>query len=244
MNKRNNKSEQQRNARKKRDKKRRLREKEPIIIKNPVKTDKTKFLVVFLFLLIISLSVLIPTKENSKLDCLPAKGFSTLTPYKNYSNQYIGKIKKEEIKSDLYEKIYSIVKNTPMEAMIEEISKRDKTVAAFMVGIGMKESKFGIYSPKKDGHTCYNYWGYRGKENTTDSGYSCFNNPEQAVKIVGDRIEALVNYGRTTPEEMVVWKCGYTCDWDNPKNVDKWIKDVAIHYYGITLGNQLAKLTK
>lgn len=244
MNKRNNKSEQHRIAQKKRDKKRRLREKGSNTYSNINKPVRANFLPGLLLFSIVSLLLLIPLKLNDKSDCLAAKGFSALTPYKNYTNQYLGKIKKAEVKSDLYKQIFSIVKNTPMEAMIGEIAKREKTVAAFMVGIGMKESKFGIYSPKKDGRTCYNYWGYRGKENTTDSGYSCFDNPDQAVKIVGDRIEALVKNGRTTPEEMIVWKCGQTCAGHTPESVDKWIKDVAIHYYDISLDNQLAKITK
>ena len=67
-----------------------------------------------------------------------------------------------------------IIKGTPMEKMSDYIVKRDKPVAAFLVGIAMKESKFGKYAPKKDGADCFNYWGYRGKENTTKSGYSCF----------------------------------------------------------------------
>lgn len=136
-------------------------------------------------------------------------------------------IKKSE---EMRNKINELVKDTPMEAMVDDIVKRDKIVAAFLLGIGMKESKYGIYSPKKDGNDCYNYWGYRGKENKTASGYSCFDSPEHAVQVVGDRIEELVGYGRDTPEKMIVWKCGYSCEGHGEESVKKWIADVGINF--------------
>lgn len=141
----------------------------------------------------------------------------------------------------LNRKIKAIVKEAPMKEMVDEIAKRDKPVAAFLVGIAMKESKFGTYSPKKDGKDCYNYWGYRGKENTTKSGYSCFDSPEHAVRVVGDRIESLVKNGRTTPAKMIVWKCGSSCAGHGQESVDKWIADVSIHYYGLLNDKELAK---
>ena len=142
---------------------------------------------------------------------------------------------------EAYEQIRAIVKNSPMEKMAALISQRDRTVAAFMVGIAMKESKFGRYSPKKNGLECYNYWGYRGKENTTQSGYSCFQSPEEAVKVVGDRIEKLVKNGLRTPAQMIVWKCGSTCAGHSEESVAKWIKDVSIHYNELTRPIVLAK---
>ena len=36
-----------------------------------------------------------------------------------------------------------------MEAMAPYIAKQDRIVAAFIVGIAMKESKFGVYAPHK-----------------------------------------------------------------------------------------------
>lgn len=147
-------------------------------------------------------------------------------------------------KGETYEQIMSIVKGTPMEQMAEAISNRDRIVAAFMVGIGMKESKFGIYSPKKNGKECYNYWGYRGKENTTASGYSCFDSPGHAVKVVGDRIQTFVDQGRETPEQMIIWKCGYSCAGHTSESVNKWIKDVSIHYQEIMQAKQIAKINR
>lgn len=141
----------------------------------------------------------------------------------------------------LKNKIVSIVKNTPMERMVDAITERERSVAAYLVGIAMKESKFGIYSPKKNGAECYNYWGYRGKENTTASGYSCFDSPEHAVKVVGDRIEAMVKRGARNPAEMISWKCGSTCAGHDPESVRKWIADVAINYYKINTTEQIAK---
>lgn len=138
-------------------------------------------------------------------------------------------------------KVVSIVKNTPMEKMVDAIAERETPVAAYLVGIAMKESKFGIYSPKKNGGECYNYWGYRGKENTTASGYSCFDSPDHAIKVVGDRIESMVKRGARNPAEMISWKCGSTCAGHDPESVRKWIADVAIHFYQINSTEQIAK---
>jgi len=128
-----------------------------------------------------------------------------------------------------------------MEKMADAISGRDRAVAAFLVGIAMKESKFGIYSPKKNGRDCYNYWGYRGRENQTASGYSCFDSPEHAVKVVGDRIESLVKRGVKKPSQMTVWKCGSSCAGHSPESVSKWIADVNIHYYQLNPPDHITK---
>ncbi len=141
----------------------------------------------------------------------------------------------------LYEEITPILKGTPMEKMMGDISRRDRIVAAFLVGIALKESKFGLHSPKKDGLDCYNYWGYRGRENPTPSGYSCFDSPSQAVAIVGDRIEAIVRQGARTPRDMVVWKCGYTCEGFDEESVNGWIEDVGLNYYRLNPGKEIAE---
>ncbi|MFA6383466.1 MAG: hypothetical protein WCX17_03510 [Parcubacteria group bacterium] len=118
----------------------------------------------------------------------------------------------------------------PISAMVPYIAKRDKKVAAYLVAIAKKESDWGKHTPKKNGRECYNFWGYRGRENTTESGYSCFKDPEQAVKIVGDKIEKLIKQKINTPERMIVWKCGRTCAGHDPRDVRKWISDVAFYY--------------
>jgi hypothetical protein len=144
----------------------------------------------------------------------------------------IGKIdsaKEEDFRSE----IIQYVKNRPMEDMAPYIAKQPRIVAAFLVGIAMKESKFGTYSPQLDGRDCHNYWGFKGGGTTTSGGYTCFSSPEQAIEIVGRRIAKLVDGGRTNPSEMIVWKCGATCSWDNPENVRSWIADVGINFYRI-----------
>jgi len=147
----------------------------------------------------------------------------------------------EGVNMELHKKIMPIIKNSPMEKMAIDISKRNKPVAALLVAIAMKESKFGKYSPKKNGVECYNYWGYRGKENTTASGYSCFDNSGHAIKVVGDKIESMVKRGAKTPADMISWKCGSTCAGHDPASVRKWIADVAINYYKINTKEELAK---
>jgi len=138
-----------------------------------------------------------------------------------------------EDRNELKEDVASIVKNTPMNAMVDAISEKPRPVAAFIVGIAMKESKFGIYSPKKSGHDCYNYWGFKGGGSTVAGGYSCFSSPEQAVDAVGGKIEKLVARGVKNPAQMISWKCGSSCAGHGAENVRKWISDVAINFYKI-----------
>ena len=68
----------------------------------------------------------------------------------------------EAVSDQFIQKIYEIVGEAPIKEMVPFISKRDEKVAAFLVGIAKKESSLGEHSPLKDGHTCYNYWGYKG----------------------------------------------------------------------------------
>lgn len=119
----------------------------------------------------------------------------------------------------------------PMEEMAAAISQEDRDVAAFLIGIAKKESDWGTHSPKKDGRNCYNYWGYKGGYNVTESGYSCFDNPEQAVSVVGGRLGELIAKKIDTPARMVVWKCGNSCAGHDPVAVKKWIADVSAYYY-------------
>jgi len=144
----------------------------------------------------------------------------------------LGKI--EEARAEEFEaEILRYIKGRPMEAMAPYIAKQPPIVAAFIVGIAMKESKFGLYAPHSSGRDCYNYWGYKGRENTTASGYSCFNSPEHAIQVVGKKINSLVARGISNPAQMISWKCGRTCSWDNPENVRKWIADVGIYFHKI-----------
>lgn len=135
------------------------------------------------------------------------------------SNNKMVKDKDDKILSDL-------VQGHPIAEMIPYISKRDKKVAAFLVAIAKKESDWGTHSPKVDGRDCHNYWGYKGSYKLTSSGYSCFDSPEQAISIVGDKIESLINKNIDTPEKMLVWKCGSSCKGHDPEGVRKWVADV------------------
>jgi hypothetical protein len=131
---------------------------------------------------------------------------------------------------DLKDDIAKIVKNTPMAAMIDPISEKDRTVAAFIVGIAMKESKFGVYAPHIAGRDCYNYWGLKAGGKTTGGGYTCFSSPEEAVKVVGKTVEKMVAKGVHTPAQAISWKCGSSCAGHDPTGVRKWVSDVAINF--------------
>jgi hypothetical protein len=126
--------------------------------------------------------------------------------------------------------VLAMVAGHPIEKMASYILKRDKKVGSFLVAIAKKESDWGLHSPLKAGRDCYNYWGYRGGYNMTESGYSCFDSPEQAIAVVGDRIEDLLEEQINTPVKMIVWKCGRTCAGHDPAGVAKWISDVDLYY--------------
>ena len=135
----------------------------------------------------------------------------------------------EEKPNPIEEKILNLVDGYPIEEMAKAISKQSDKTAAFLVAIAKKESSWGKHTPKKDGKECFNYWGYRGSYNKTNSGYSCFNSPEHAVAVVGERIQKLVDQGLDTPERMLVWKCGSSCASHDPGGVRKWVSDVSLY---------------
>jgi hypothetical protein len=138
-------------------------------------------------------------------------------------------LKKGNEKEVVAEKIREMTKGYPIEKMASEIASKDKVIAAFLVGIAMKESTWGKHVPVLNGEDCYNYWGYRGKRARMGTGgHTCFDSRKDAVDTVSKRLEFLVNNEKiTTPDKMVtVWKCGYDCSWDDKKNVQKWISDV------------------
>lgn len=124
-----------------------------------------------------------------------------------------------------------ILKGTPMEPMIEPISQQDRTVAAFLVGIGNKESTLGKFAPRKNGKDCYNYWGFKSNINPVAGGYACFSTPEQAVEIVGAKIANYIAKGRTTPATFTTWKCGNTCAGHSPESVASWVNGVSRYFY-------------
>ena len=186
-------------------------------------------------------SIVAPPQDNEQLEGQVAGVMDS----KEEKNEISLKLANEEVIASLVEKINEVkteefeaeilkhIKGQPMEKMAPYIAKQPRIVAAFLVGIAMKESKFGVYSPKLGGRDCYNYWGFKGGGKTTPGGYTCFNSPAEAIQVVGKRIAKLVEGGRTNPSSMVVWKCGSTCSWDKPENVRKWIADVSLNFYKI-----------
>lgn len=133
----------------------------------------------------------------------------------------------------LERKMDTLVVNHPIAQMTPYISKYNKTTAAFLVGIAKKESNWGKRVPRdENGNDCYNYWGYRGAGTRGIAmGHGCFGSPEEAVETVGKRIDTFVReYHFDTPEELIVWKCGWSCDGHSSKSVKKWIADVDIYY--------------
>jgi hypothetical protein len=127
-------------------------------------------------------------------------------------------------------KLYEIVGESPIKEMIPFIAKRDKRTAAFLVAIAKKESSFGEHAPSLDGQDCHNYWGYKGSAGRGKSlGYACFASPEEAIEIVGNRIEVLVNKDHNTPARMVnTWKCGTSCAGD--PGAPGWVSTVALYF--------------
>jgi len=172
----------------------------------------------------------LPISDNSKLNLI---GFEKIPdPVKDSpaiaqtAPQDEGNSEAEALKDD----IAKIVKNTPMAAMIDSISEKDRTVAAFIVGIAMKESKFGAYAPHIGGRDCYNYWGLKAGGKTTAGGYTCFSSPEDAVSGVSKTVEKMVAKGVRTPAQAISWKCGSSCAGHGAENVRKWISDVAVNF--------------
>jgi hypothetical protein len=128
--------------------------------------------------------------------------------------------------------VAKMVDGYPIEAMLPYIVKHDRNTAAFIIGIAKKESNWGKRIPvTENGEDCYNYWGYRGEGSRGIAmGHGCFGSKKEAVRVISQRIDTLMKeYHRDTAEEMVVWKCGYSCAAQNPESVEKWIDDVG--YY-------------
>lgn len=136
----------------------------------------------------------------------------------------------DALNSFMEKKYYNLVIGHPIEVMLPYIARCDLSVASFLIAIAKKESDWGEHAPRKANRDCYNYWGYRGTYNQTDSGYSCFDSPQQAIETVGNRIQALIKKKIDTPQKMIIWKCGSSCDGHDPMGVKKWISDVALYY--------------
>ncbi len=126
---------------------------------------------------------------------------------------------------------------TPMQSFVDTLMRYAPTTRALAVGIAKQESDWGRQSPQKSGRDCYNYWGYKGVgENGSVSGYACFATPEEAVGVVVGRIDSFVQKGLSTPEKMLVWKCGSSCAGQSPESVSRWLGVVGSYYRQLNQG--------
>jgi hypothetical protein len=142
--------------------------------------------------------------------------------------EYFGEVTKEKYEQS----IRDMVKGYPIEAMLPYIFQQDRLTAAFLIGIAKKESNWGKRIPVLDGQDCYNYWGYRGVRRMMGTGgHTCFNSRADAVKTVAARLNTLINSEKLdTPDKMIVWKCGFSCQGHSRESVKKWISDVDMYF--------------
>lgn len=142
--------------------------------------------------------------------------------------EYFGQVTKEKYE----ENIRAMVKGYPIEEMLPYIFAQDRLTAAFLVGIAKKESNWGKRVPVLDGQDCFNYWGYRGiRRMMGTGGHTCFNSRKDAVETVAARLERLTQSEKLdTPEKMIVWKCGFSCQGHSRESVKKWISDVDMYF--------------
>jgi hypothetical protein len=147
--------------------------------------------------------------------------------------EYNRKIQEGREDESMEKEIREMVKGYPIEKMAPYIARKDKIVAAFLIGIAKKESDWGNHAPVYQGQDCYNFWGYKGiRDKMGTGGHTCFDSYQDAVDTVAKRIEFLVSSEKiNTPGKMVVvWKCGYDCSWDDQSAVKKWISDVDMYF--------------
>jgi len=136
-------------------------------------------------------------------------------------------------RSELEAEIRVLVSGYPIEAMAHSLASYDREIAALLVGIAKKESGWGEHVPlDADGRDCFNYWGYKGAGTRgVAMGHGCFGSEEEAVRMVGNRLVELVAMRNTSsPENLIIWKCGSSCAGHSPESVRKWIADVSLYY--------------
>ncbi|MBU2028685.1 glucosaminidase domain-containing protein [Patescibacteria group bacterium] len=170
--------------------------------------------------------------ENRKGQVLGAENYATDEAEVEFITKLIESYGQNEKKDALEKEIRAMVKGYPIESMVPEIAKQDRIVAAFLVAIAKKESGWGIHVPVYQGQDCHNLWGWRGKNPVGSGGHTCFDSPKDAINTVAKRIAILIDeYGRNTPEKMVVWKCGSDCEATGGQAAaNKWISDVNLYF--------------
>ncbi len=134
-------------------------------------------------------------------------------------------------KAEFENKVRDMVAGYPIENMVDEILKLDREVAIYMIAMAKQESQWGKRKPVLNGQDCLNYWGFRAKrERMGSGGHTCFDDTEDAVTVVGRRVHELIyEYKRTTPESMLVWKCGRSCEGHSPEGVRNWVNTVTMY---------------
>ena len=159
---------------------------------------------------------------------IPLTANEEYVPDQDIFFEYFGQVTKEKYE----ESIRDMVKGYPIEAMLPYIFEQDRLTAAFLIGIGKKESNWGKRIPVLDGQDCFNYWGYRGiRRMMGTGGHTCFNSRKDAVETVAARLNKLVRSEKlNTPEKMIVWKCGFSCQGHSRESVKKWIADVDMYF--------------
>ncbi len=150
---------------------------------------------------------------------------------KETDGKKINNLQKNNNDTEFEKKVKKMVKGYPIEKMLPYIFEQDKTTASFLIAIAKKESNWGKRVPVLNGQDCYNYWGYRQKRKRMGSGgHTCFDNRKDAIGTVGKRMHKLIfDYGKNTPNKMVIWKCGNSCATHSQKGVKKWISDVDLY---------------
>lgn len=174
-----------------------------------------------------------PVVSESKVQGQPmvsatSIGMEEYVPDQDVFFEYFGQVTKEKYEDS----IRDMVKGYPIEAMLPYIFAQDRLTAAFLIGIAKKESNWGKRVPVLESQDCFNYWGYRGiRRMMGTGGHTCFNSREDAVETVAVRLNKLIHSEKLdTPEKMIVWKCGFSCQGHSRESVKKWISDVDMYF--------------
>lgn len=141
------------------------------------------------------------------------------------------KLLAQQDEENFAKKAREMVAGYPIEEMLPEILKQDREVAIYMIAMAKQESQWGKRVPVLNGEDCFNYWGFRAKRARMGSGgHTCFDSHADAVQTVGKRVHNLIyDYKRTTPERMLVWKCGSSCAGHSPEGVKNWVNTVTMY---------------
>lgn len=170
----------------------------------------------------------LPQEPAEQAISATSTGMEEYTPDQDVFFEYFGQVTKEKYEDS----IRDMVKGYPIEAMLPYIFEQDRLTAAFLIGIAKKESNWGKRIPVLDNQDCFNYWGYRGVRRMMGSGgHTCFNSRKDAVQTVATRLNRLIHSEKLdTPEKMIVWKCGFSCQGHSRESVKKWISDVDMYF--------------